>query len=62
MAKSKGNFKAYGIFDRLNKNRVAVIHATKMVRDFTSNVYTFYFAHIVIGKVDMKTCFVVELM
>lgn len=62
MAKNNSNFKPYGIFDKRTNERVAVIYATKRVDDFDNKICTFYFAHIVIGKVDTHKHYVYELI
>lgn len=60
MGNKKSNFKSYGIFSRFTNDRVGVINATKIEYDFHNNICTFYFAHIVIAKVNTETHYVFE--
>lgn len=62
MIERKNTFKSYGIFDKITKERVMYIKATKRVDDFKDNTCTFYFGNTLIGKVSLKHHFVVELL
>lgn len=58
LGNKKSNFKSYGIFSRLTNDRVATINATKIEYDFLNNICIFYFAHIVIGQINLDTHYV----
>lgn len=62
MENKNEKFKAYGVFDKITKERVMYIKATKKVDNFKDDTCTFYFGNTLIGKVSLKKHFIYELL
>lgn len=55
-------FKAYGVFDKVTKERIMIIKASKKVDEFKENSCAFYFGNTLIAKIHLKNHFVCELL
>ena len=62
MANEMSKFCAYGVFDKVTKERVAYIKATRKVDDFKVGECILYFGNTPIGKVSLKNHIVRELV